>query len=568
MYPATDSFKIGIFGASKVTSPQFFINAGYPLNDEWSLYTFGGYSFKKALGYGFFRNAIPTNANSNTALFPDGYIPEFPAEDKDFSAVLGLTRTVLKGWNMDFSTGFGKNAVDRFAKNTSNASLGAASPTDFYVGYSSFGQSTTEANLSKRYDGLWNMKALNFAFGSQFRLDKYVLKRGDEASYQIGALAASQNKTPGVQGIAGTSPEDEANATRSNLGIYVDTEADITDRFLVAAALRFENYSDFGSNFSGKIASRFNFSKNIALRGSFNKGFRAPNLQQLFNTATSTTVQAGTIRYTKQYRSDDKLLSTIGIGKPKPEISWNYNLGLAAKIGETFLFTVDAYQIDITDKIVVSEALTVSAIPALTNPLKGTGIQVISFFTNQVNTQTQGIDIVSTFKTPIGLNSKLNISLGMTFNETKIKDIKNAPPQLQEGITTKIALIDTINIALIETAQPRQKVIFSANYSIGKLNLGARATYLGAVAAWEKPAGRFHIKQEFGAKTLLDASVGFNITQKILLTVGGNNITDQYPDKVLSTLTAYNNGQTPFNRNVNQFGFAGAFYYGSLTLKF
>ncbi len=291
VYPATAPFRIGIFGASEVKSPQFFINAGYPVNDKWALYSFGGYSYKKALGYGFFRNAIPSNANSNTALFPDGYVPAFPAESKDYSAVFGLTRTVLKGWNMDFSTGYGRNAVDRFAGNTSNASMGAASPTEFYVGFSSFSQSTTEANLSKSYEGLWTMKALNLAFGSQFRVDKYVLKRGDEASYQIGPLAASQNKTPGVQGIAGTSPQDEANESRTNFGIYADAEADITERFLVAMALRFENYTDFGGNFSGKLASRFNITKNIAIRGSVNKGFRAPSLQQTFNSATATLVQ-------------------------------------------------------------------------------------------------------------------------------------------------------------------------------------------------------------------------------------------------------------------------------------
>ena len=567
-YPSTAPFKIGVFGQSEVKSPQFFINAGYPINDKWGLYSFGGYSYKKAIGYGFFRNAIPSNANSDTALFPDGYVPVFPAEDKDYSAVLGLTRAVLNGWNMDFSAGYGKNAVDRFASNTANASMGASSPTEFYVGFSSFSQSTIEANLSKNFEGLWKMKALNFAFGGQFRVDKYVLSRGDEASYKIGPLAASLNKTPGVQGIAGTSPQDEANKSRNNLGIYVDAEADVTENFLLATALRFENYSDFGENFSGKIASRLNLTKNIAIRGSINKGFRAPSLQQIYNSATTTTVQAGTIRYTKQYPSNDPLLDSIGIEKPKPEISWNYNLGLAIKAGENFLFTVDAYQIDITDKIVVSEALTVANIAALKNRLQGTGIQIVSFFTNHVNTQTRGIDFVSTYKTAIGNTGKLDLSLGMTFNKTKIKNIKNTPDLLQAGTTAKIAIIDTINIALIETAQPRQKIIFSANYTVGKFNFVGRASYFGPVTAWEKPANLPHIKQDFGAKTLLDASVGFNITPKILITVGSNNISNQYPDRVLTTLSAYNTGQSPYNRNVNQFGFAGSYYYGSLTVRF
>ncbi len=568
VYPATGPFKIGIFGASEVKASQFFMNAGYPVNDKWALYSFGGYSYKKAIGYGFFRNAIPSNSNSNVALFPDGYVPVFPAEDKDYSVVFGVTRSVLKGWNMDFSTGFGKNAVDRFAENTTNASMGSASPTEMYVGFSSFSQSTTEANLSKNFEGLWKMKALNLAFGSQFRADKYVLKRGDTASYGVGPLAASQNKTPGVQGVAGTAPVDESAETRTNFALYADAEADITERFLVAAAFRFENYSDFGSNFSGKLASRFNITKNIAIRGSINKGFRAPSLQQIFNSATTTTVQAGTIRYTKQYRNNDPLLDSIGIEEPKPEISLNYNLGLTIKAGNKFSFTVDAYQINITDRIVISEALPVNNITALRTRLAGTGIQVVSFFTNHVNTKTKGIDFVTTYKTATGRNSNLSASLGMTFNKTEISDIKKTPDKLQAGTTAKIAIIDTINIALIETAQPRQKIILSLNYTIGKFSFVARATHFGKVAAWEKPTGQPHIKQEFGDKTLLDVSAAFSLTPKLQLTVGSNNFTNEYPDKVLPTLAAYGTGQTPYNRNVNQFGFAGAFYYGSLTFRF
>lgn len=569
VYPATGAFKVGgAFGSSEISSPQFFLNAAYPLNTQWSIYSFGGYSYKKALGYGFFRNAISTNANANPAIYPNGYTPQFPAEDKDYSGVIGLSRSVLNGWNLDFSTGIGKNAVDRYATHTTNASMGSNSPTDFYAGYSSFTQSTTEANISKSFDKLWNMQSLNLAFGSQFRVDHYQQKRGDENAYAIGPLAASQNKTPGVQGIAGTSPADEANETRTNIGIYADVEADITKRFLVALAMRYENYSDFGDNFSGRFAARYNLRNNIAVRTSVNRGFRAPSLQQIFNSASSTTVQAGTFNYTRQFRSDDAFLASIGITKPKAEISWDYNVGLTLKAGAKFLFTVDAYQIDITHRIVVSEALSVNNIAALKSMLQGTGIQQISFFTNAINTKTQGIDFVSTYKTRMGKAGRVSANLGMTFNKTKVDNFMPAPSQLQKGTARSIALIDTINIALIETAQPRQKIILSLNYVIGKFEVVVRASHFGKVVAWEKPANLPHIRQEFGGKTLFDASVNYTIFKKLLLTVGGNNITDVYPDRVLKTLSAYTGGQAPFNRNVNQFGFNGAYYYTSLTLNF
>lgn len=156
----------------------------------------------------------------------------------------------------------------------------------------------------------------------------------------------------------------------------------------------------------------------------------------------------------------------------------------------------------------------------------------------------------------------------MTFNKTKVENFKPTPSQLQEGTVRPIALIDTINIALIETAQPRQKIILSLNYEIGKLGFVVRANHFGAVAAWEKPANYPHIRQEFEAKTLFDASIRYAILKKLSFTVGGNNITDVYPDKVLTTLSAYTFGQAPYNRNVNQFGFNGAYYYTSLTFRF
>ena len=177
-------------------------------------------------------------------------------------------------------------------------------------------------------------------------------------------------------------------------------ESDITDKFLIALAGRYENYSDFGSNFSGKIASRLNFTKNVAIRGSINRGFRAPSLQQIFNSQTTSTVQAGVIRQTKQLRSDDPRLLLLGIEQPRPELSWNYNVGLTAQAGSKFLVTVDAYEIDVQDRIIISEQLPVtSAIPALVNAFpSSTGIREVTFFTNHINTKTKGIDFVTSYK--------------------------------------------------------------------------------------------------------------------------------------------------------------------------
>lgn len=568
VYPTSTSgkpFTVSTYGSNPLTAVQTFVNIGYPLSKDWSLYAFGGTSQKNIAAEGFFRNAIPTDANSNVSIYPNGYDPDLPGVSKDASGVVGVSRKLDKGWNMDFSTGLGHNTLDLRAENTTNPSMGAASPTNFYVGQSSFSQSTTEANLSKNMD-IKGVKSFNFAFGAQYRIDFFKLTRGDENSYKEGPIAGKASGSSGRPGIA---PADETNKSRSNLGLYADVETDITDKFLVAAALRYENYSDFGNNISGKLATRLKLSDQFALRASVNKGFRAPSLQQIFNSTTTSTVQAGAIRQTKQLPSDDVRLASLGIEAPKAENSWNYNLGVTAKAGEKLLFTLDAYQIDITDRIIISEALTTAAVPAVKTLFTGTSIQEISFFTNHLSTKTTGIDFVTTFKHSFNDDNRFTASLALTANKTEITGVKATPSQLTAGAANPAAIliIDTISRSLIETSQPRQKAILSLGYQYKKFNITARANHFGEVVAWEK-SPVYHRSQTFGARTIFDLVVTYNVLKNLVVSAGANNLTDVYPDKVLSNYASYFTGQTPYTRNANQFGFNGAYYYVNATLNF
>lgn len=559
-------FRVSTYGSNPTTAYQGFVNMGYPINDEWSLYAFGGFSKKDVAAEGFFRNAIPTDANSNVSIYPNGYDPDLPGTSVDYSGMVGLSRKLEHGWNMDFSTGYGFNYLDLWARNTTNPSMGAASPTEFYVGRSGFGQSTTEVNVSKNIEDWAGTKSLNIAFGGQYRMDFFQLKEGSLESYLVGPLAASNNKAPGSSGRPGIAPDDRADVTRTNIGLYADAESDITDNILVATALRYENYSDFGSNFTGKLATRVKLTENFSIRGSINKGFRAPSLQQIFNSVTTSTVQAGAIRQTKQLPSNDARLAQIGIENPKAENSWNYNVGLTAKVSEKFLFTLDAYQIDITDRIIISEALVVNNIPALRSRFPG--IQEVSFFTNHLGTRTQGIDFVTTFKHNFDADNRLTASLALTFNRTEISSVKPTSDSLRAGLAVAPLIIDTISRSLIETSQPRQKILLSLNYQYKNFNIGIRANHFGSVTAWEKPAGQPHRNQVFEGKTIYDLTLTYNVSKTLSFTLGGNNITDVYPDKVFSNYASYFTGQTPYTRNANQFGFNGAFYYANATFNF
>lgn len=569
VWPTSKAAYVTKYGSNQTKAYQAFINAAYPLGSSWTLYSFGGVSKKDILAYGFFRNANPTDANSNPAIFPEGYLPELPGKNVDYSLFAGVTRKSVSGWNIDLSTGYGTNYLDLYANNTTNPSLGGASPTNFFVGRNTFAQSTSEAIFSKGFQNLWGTKTTNIALGSQFRVDNFKLGEGDSLSYKVGPLAQSNNKAPGSSGRPGISITDRTNANRTNIGVFVDLESDITESVLVAVAGRYENYSDFGSNVSGKLATRLKLTNDIAFRASINRGFRAPSLQQIFNSQTTSTVQAGVIRQTKQLPSNDPNLTQLGIQDPKPELSWNYNVGLTAKAGAKVLFTLDAYQIDVEDRIIISEQLPVnSSTPALLAAYPAsTGIREITFFTNHINTRTRGIDMVTSFRQSLSQKSSLNASVAFTFNKTEVTSQKPTPPQIQAGATSTIKLIDTVSISLIETSQPRNKVLASIGYQAGKLNITARATYFGKVIAWEKPANLPHRAQTFNGKTLTDLTIGYDVSKRFSVTLGANNIFDVYPDKVLANYASYSNGQIPYTRNANQFGFNGSFYYTTLNLK-
>ena len=560
------SFHVSPYGSNPMKSGQVFYNFGYDLGNNWAAYSFGNYSNKKVFASAFLRTALPTSATSNVDLYPDGYAPKLPGTSIDYSSVVGFKRTITDGWNIDLSTGYGKNTLDQYAYGSSNASLGANSPKDFYAGRVGFGQYLTEANFSKNVKNPKGVKSLNLAFGAQFRLDKFELIEGDTAASAIGPLAVTKNKTPGSQGRVGISVEDARARSRSNTGVYVDIESDITDKFLVAAALRYENYSDFGGNVSGKLATRLKLNNAFAVRGSINKGFRAPLLQQIASAASTSTVQAGVLSSTKQLPSDEVKLKTLGIADPKPETAWNYNLGITAKAGNNLLFTLDAYQIDIKDRIIITENFVTKDIAALKTLFPG--VQQVTFFTNAIGTQTKGVDLVMSYKKQINDANRFTGSVALTVNKTKITDVIATPDALQAGTTAKVLLIDTVSRALIETSQPHTKVLVSLGYQYKKFNITLRSTYFGEVTTWEKPTGIPHRVQTFAGKNIFDLALTYNISKTLGITIGGNNITNVYPDKVFSNYSSYTNGQVPYTRNANQFGFNGAYYYGTLTANF
>ena len=587
VYPQTP-FVVGNYGANRNRTYQAFLNSSLPVSDTVNVYLFGGYSRKDIRAFGFFR-APATVGNSSLSIYPDGYVPILPGTTVDYSATLGVNAEV-SGWKLDLSYGYGHNHLDQNAFNTVNASLGAASPTSFYVGRTVFNQSIVDLSASKDFGSVgFISKGLNIAWGAQYRRDNFQVRQGDPASYAVGPLAAT-GKAPGANGRPGYAPTDENNLSRRNIGLYVDVEADISDAFLLTAALRYENYSDFGGNLSGKIAGRLKLSDALAIRGSYNRGFRAPSLQQIGNRVNTSTVQNNLILITKQVSSDDARLALLGVPQPKAEISNSFSLGFTGDLPEVaggrLTWTVDAFQINIKDRIVISEGLLTANYPAVRALFPEA--REIRFFTNQIDTQTRGIDVVATYKASVGAGQNLTLTIAGTHAETKVLRQRATPAAILVGASAAaqtVQLLGQTSTELIEVAQPRTKILLSANYGWDKLNIGVRASYFGSVKAFSTGLNAAdagvqcdavnRCVQTFGGKTVTDLTVSYAFNRNLTLTVGANNIFNVYPDKWNNTrdgdigqAASYSDGQTPYTRNANQFGFNGSYYYITAGVKF
>ena len=567
VYPVGNNFKANIYGLNRVEAGQFFYNFENTLYKNWHLYSFGGYSNRYITSWGFLRNAQQTEATSNPTIYPDGYLPVLPGQTIDYSTVWGVKKITKDNWNFDISSSIGENYLDFWAYNSSNPSMGILSPKNFYLGRTLFNQITNELNISKHIQQFLFFSNFNFATGIQFRIDNFKMYHGDSASYFAGPLT-SINKDIGATGRPGISISNEIDTKRNNTGLYVDLEGEINKKLLLTSAIRYENYSDFGNNISFKFATIYQLNKQIGFRMSINKGFRAPSLQQIYNNQTSSTAQAGLIRLTENIRSNDPRLSQIGIQYPKPEISYSYNLGATFKnIGNpSFKASIDFYQINITDRIVISEILTVKDIPILANlfPTQKT----ITFFTNAINTQTNGLDFIGNYNIQFDKNNTLNINATYTYNQTLINNIILTPPALLKGVSpsTKVNLFDTISIGLIENAQPINKWILQLSYTYKRISVNLKSSFIGSVKTFEKYGGIYR-NQIFSGKNLVDLNISVYLHKKINIQMGINNLFDIYPDKIYTNYAAYTNGQVPFTRNAYQFPLNGRTYFLNINLN-
>ena len=536
-----DDFNFQV-GDAQIKQGQLFLNAEYPLNDKWNLYSFGGASVKQGEGFGFRRLPSETS-NVVLSIFPNGFQPVLNSKIYDFSYAVG-TKYQNNNWTLDLSNTFGSNVFNYDVSNTNNASMGAQSPTEFNAGSHGFLQNTFNIDASKKINNF------NIAFGGEWRFEQYQIKSGEEASYKNYGLVSGA--AGGAQSFIGFSDENTIKKSRNSEAIYADVSYDL-EKFNVDAAARFENYSDFGSALTGKLALRYELFNNFSLRGAIGTGFRAPSLQQqYFNNSFSDISTSGSGIVNKGiFTNDSDVAKAIGFDKLKEEKSVNASAGFTFKPVDKLFITLDGYLIKVKDRIVITSQFSDPSFAAY-------DVESARFFANAVDTETKGVDLVVSYDWALG-GGNLNINLAGNYTETKITKFNFPEKVLANHSQDEFFGPDQINI--IESLSPKTKASLGLNYKINKFNFLVRNTYFGEVTRDGFPYGSV---QKFAPKVVTDLSVGYDITKKVNFTIGANNLFDVFPD-----LQVYENSYYGvFKYAPVQMGTTGNYFFGRLNYNF
>ena len=584
------------FGDASLSSYGLFLNSEIPIGEKMKFYAFGGYNASKADAFAFSRNfswqdrRFPTDASGNL-IFVDGimhktpdssetwYNPHIQTTISDGSLCAGLKGKTGNNWNWDFSNVTGNNNFHFYGDNTFNASLGATK-THFDDGGFSFMQNTTNLNMSKELS-----ETFNLAVGAEFRKENYNLFAGEKDSYTN--YDPKGSKATGSQGFPGYQPSDEVKARRSVMGVYVDAEKDFTKKFLVAVAVRAENYSDFGFTSNYKLATRYKFSNRFSIRGSASTGFRAPSLQQMNFSSTFTTVQGPKVAEVKIAPNYSTIAKAAGIPELKQEKSVNMGLGFTAYPVKNFNITVDAYRVQVKDRVVLSgqfDARDAALDTVLTNEMNKLNVGLAQFFVNAVNTTNQGVDIVIEFKKVTEKNS-FNISLAGNMQTMTIDKI-NIPETFNDTITHQKTFLSDREQSFILASAPTKKFIVNIEDKYKKFTIGMRSTYYGQVTLLgygdnglgidpmvsldADPNVRVPDKYVYGGKMVNDIYFSYKLFKSTTLTIGANNFLNVHPDLGVAKGAkwwSYNN-ETGGPWDAVQMGYAGIFYYARLGLKF
>ena len=578
------NFRIGDADSSQKVG---FYNFGLPLAAGLELYSFGGHSSRQNNSAGFYRRANQAS-RTVTEIYPDGFLPEINTDIGDTSLALGMAWThESTDLNVDVSVNHGLNTFDFLISNSLNASYGASSPTSADAG--GFDLSQTAFNLDVAYPLDYQSSLINLAGGIEFRRDGYGIHAGEPLSW-INAGLGVDGASGGIQVFPGFRPDNEVNESRTNIAGYADFESYLSGQpgsgLLVGAAVRGEQYSDFGATVTGKATARYDLTKQVAVRAAGSTGFRAPSLQQLYFNNISTQFKVDTDDIDKDgntdelialevgtFRNDSDAARALGVPDLKEETAFNVSGGFVLKPLEKMWLTVDGFLIQIDDRIVLSGSFSADDIAELA----AAGANSAQVFTNVAQTRTQGVDVAAGYLFAFDDESLLNLKVALTWADTEVIGDVDAPEIL---VGLEDTLFPSQERSMIEEWQPNTRVNISTDYIIGDLTIGGALRYFGSYTVQEGSGGD-PARQTYGGKWLTDLQSNYQLNEGLSLTIGANNLFDQMPDlneigqSRAGTLTdgvghviVDTPGVFTYSRRSAPFGFNGGLYYAKLSYRF
>jgi iron complex outermembrane receptor protein len=542
-------------GDPAIEALNLWINTAIPLAGG-ELYGFGTLGRSDSEGATFFR--YPDGSDNLTAIYPNGFLPITTGQDDDLGLTAGW-RAPVGPWAADFSITYGRNAFTYGVRNSLNASLGTTSPRAFRSGTYVFDQTSANLDLTRsiRLGGL----DAKLAAGLEYRNETYETRAGEVASYVAGTLPLAI----GAQGAPGLSPEDERSASRDVGAAYLEIGLRPTERLLVEAALRAETYSDFGQTLTGKLAGSYAVTPVFHLRGAVSNSVRAPFLGQVaFTDRTVNFGVGGTLASTRTLPVSDPIARALGATDLSEERAFNLSAGLTAEPLPGLTLSIDAFRIEVDDRITLSDRFFGSALEAFVRAQPGGGgLQSVRFFTNAVDTETDGFDAVAQWKVPLA-KGQLTLGGAYSYARTDIVGFTDTPSALT-ALDQTFRLIGVEEINTLEEAAPKWKALVSAEWSTDHYRLLGRLNGYGSTVRVFNFGGGFEPRQEYGAETSLDLEGAVNLTSALVLTAGVSNVLDNYPDRSNADINFF--GNLPYDI-LSPVGINGRFLYTRLTARF
>jgi len=532
------------YGDPEISNTSAYLNSKFALSDKAHVYVFGGVNKRKGDAYAWTRFA--DDDRNVPAIYPNGFDPIITSDIWDASAVAGV-RTALGEWELDLSNNFGSNRFQYGVRNTLNASLGASSPTSFDAGGFQLQQDVVNLGLTRNFKTV--LQGFNLAAGAEWRREWYSLFAGEEKSYRN----YDPNVTGGSQGFPGFQPSDAIEAQRDNFGAYLDGELSVTQRWLLAAALRFENYSDFGSTLNYKVSTRYNLTDFLTLRGTFSTGFRAPSLAQVNFNSTFTNFVNGDAVEVLLARNNSAVTQKLGIPSLKQETSTSANVGFTSRLGKSLSLTVDGYYIKVKDRVVLTTQFS-SDDPVIGADLQALNVDQAQFFANAADTRSLGLDVVLNHVATLGAG-RLSSTLAANFNELTIDRVQTSGRLAGR----EDDFFGPREQAFVKASAPRSKVNLTFDYQVGRLGALLRFVRFDKVTLldWNNDP------MNYGARVTTDLTLSYALTPHLQLAVGSSNLLNEYPTMFDPQLTETGGAWDPVQMGAN-----GRLVFAKLQARF